>query len=125
MNASCAFITKVGDRVWTDAQGRKHREGLPALVFKDGSQFWFRHGQRHRDDGPAFVGVDGTLGWWRDDQRHREDGPAVIRPDGTTQWWIAGTRLTQDEIDERVAALQAAAADAVPAMAPRRQRTRA
>jgi len=36
-----------------DEQGLYHRDHGPALVFEDGSSYWFHHGLRHRDNGAA------------------------------------------------------------------------
>lgn len=41
----------------------------PAVVWKDGSKFWYVRGKRHRDD---------------------DTKPAAVRPNGTTEWYRNG-----------------------------------
>jgi len=47
-------------------------------------------GQLHRDGGPAAIYPDGTQFWHRDGMYHRDDGPAIIYPDGTQKWYLNG-----------------------------------
>lgn len=42
-----------------------HRVGGPAIIWPDGSRFWYRNGRPHRDDGPAIEWADGTSEWYR------------------------------------------------------------
>ena len=60
---------------WEDSDGKPHRDGdLPAMVWKDGEQHWYKNGKIHRD---------GLL-------------PAIIRPDGTMRWFEHG-KFTGDQ----------------------------
>jgi len=42
-----------GNRYWFDKDGKRHRDNdLPAIIWKDGSKFWFKHGQYIRVEYP-------------------------------------------------------------------------
>jgi hypothetical protein len=42
-----------------------HRgDDKPAIIYHDGTQYWYQYGKRHRDDGPAMVYIDGTNIWY-------------------------------------------------------------
>jgi len=50
---------------------------LPAYIYDDGSQEWYKNGKRHRDD------LD-------------ENGrvlPAIVRSSGRKEWWKNGKKL--------------------------------
>ena len=49
-------------------------------------------GRHHREDGPAIIWPDGSTFWWLHGHLHREDGPAIIWPDGTEEWFLKGTK---------------------------------
>lgn len=34
------------------------------FVDSDGSQYWYLNGKRHREGGPAVIYADGTQEWW-------------------------------------------------------------
>lgn len=53
---------------------------LPALIYKSGTQFWYKNGAKHRDgDLPAVIHYDGKQEWYRNGERHRDnDLPAII-----------------------------------------------
>ena len=55
--------------VWHDSDGELHRDDGPALISKNGDQYWFQHGKRHRDDGPAIEWLDGDKFWYSNDKR--------------------------------------------------------
>ena len=42
--------------------GEVHRdEDQPAVIYADGSEYWYQHGKIHRDnDQPAVINADGT-----------------------------------------------------------------
>lgn len=78
----------------------------PAVVYADGTQWWYREGQVHRDNGPAVVHANGVEEWWQENKRHRTDGPAVTYPTtlvitpalrGVKQWWLDG-KLQREEL---------------------------
>jgi hypothetical protein len=61
--------------------------------FEDGTYFLLNmDGLPHRDDGPAVIYPDGTQYWFRNGKLHRENGPAVIRPDDLRDWYYNGIR---------------------------------
>lgn len=88
-------------------------DGEPAVVYPNGTKFWYRAGKLHREgDLPAVVYPNGVEEWWQDHQRHRDDGPAVVYPDagevvpelrGTKQHWRNGVAL-HEELPSHVAA---------------------
>ena len=47
-------------------------------------------GQLHRMHGPAVIYPDGTEFWYQRDKLHRIDGPAKILFDGKCQWYLDG-----------------------------------
>lgn len=81
------FTLKEGHRF----SGARDRDGLglmhsfddePAVVYADGTKWWYREGQVHRDgDKPAIEWWNGTKEWFFHDKRHREGGPALVYSD--------------------------------------------
>ena len=55
-----------------DSNGDLHRDNGPAIVYPDGTQYWYRNGQLHRDNGPAEVYPNGTQFWYRNGIYHGE-----------------------------------------------------
>ena len=41
------------------------------------------NGEYHREDGPALIYPDGTAYWYQNDKLYRKDGPVIMGPDGT------------------------------------------
>lgn len=77
----------------------------PAVIYPDGTKWWYRDGVLHRDNGPAVVWENGVEEWFRDGVRDRADGPAVIYPDndgivaelrGVRQFWSKGNLVSED-----------------------------
>ena len=89
-----AVIYSDGSEFWYQ-DGRLHRLDAPAIVRPDGYRSWYQNGQRHRLDGPAIERADGGRAWYQNGQQHRVDGPAVDRPDGYRAWYINGKELTE------------------------------
>ncbi len=55
----------------------EHREGGPAYIKPDGSEYWYRMGKLHRDDGlPAITLADGTKKYFEDGKFIRWEPPA-------------------------------------------------
>ena len=59
---------------------RTHREVLPAIIWSNGNQFWYKNGKCHRNDRdengktlPAIIWSNGTQQWFRNGQCHRDD----------------------------------------------------
>jgi len=43
-------ISKYGTQYWYNKDGQFHRENdQPAIIYEDGSKFWYLNGKRHRD----------------------------------------------------------------------------
>ena len=63
-----------------------------------GNQFWYKDGLRHReDDLPAVIWADGTSFWYLHDKSHRECGPAVMLSTGKISWWLNDNQYSFDE----------------------------
>jgi len=113
---------KIGSNVqeYHSMNGKLHREEkdengliLPAVIYADGTRWWYRNGKLHREEKdknglvlPAVIYANGTQRWYRDGNRHREckdeNGlvlPAIIRTDGT-QWWYRNGELHRECKDE-------------------------
>jgi len=72
---------------------RLHRENdEPAIIYENGSKFWYKNGQRHREgDEPAYISACGGKLWYKNGQPHREgDLPAKIYDDGSKCWYKNG-----------------------------------
>jgi hypothetical protein len=68
--------------VYFNQQGCLHREDGPAVVYNNGTVFYYKDGRRHREDGPAAEFADGMVVYYINGHIHREDGPAQILPNG-------------------------------------------
>ena len=88
-------------------KGRLHSTGdQPAVVYADGTQWWYCEGKIHRDGAPAVVWANGVEEWWQNGFRTKVVYPnrAPIAPElrGVTQNWHAG-RLVSEAVPPRVA----------------------
>jgi hypothetical protein len=83
-----------GTQRWYNEDDQLHRENdKPALVYKNGNQFWFKNGKRHRENGPAVIYHNGSQYWYLKGRRHRDgDLPAVIYTDGREEYWVNGVK---------------------------------
>ena len=72
-------IDSDGNKHWYNKNGDYHRIGGPAIIYKDGSKFWYKNGQRHRTDGPAQIWKDGRV-----DEEGKE---------GCGYWFINGRQI--------------------------------
>lgn len=78
-----------GTKLWKNKKGEYHREGdLPAVIWPDGSQFWYKNDLKHREgDKPAAIYADGSQRWHKNGQLHRDgDLPAAIYADDVKYW---------------------------------------
>ena len=89
-------VSDNGNQHWY-FEGKRHREGGPAVELADGSKIWYVDGKCHRTDGPAYLGVNGAKLWYVDDKLHRTDGPAVEYANGTKHWCLDGKQLTESQ----------------------------
>ena len=71
-----------------------------------GTREWRRDGKRHRDGGPAIEWFDGTKVWFQHGQLHREDGPAYVGRDGDKQYHLFDEELAYPDFVRRVAELK-------------------
>jgi hypothetical protein len=101
-----------GTTRWRDAEHQLHRDyDLPAVVWPNGTKFWYQHGKLHRDgDLPAIVYPNGTKFWYQHGESHQDgDLPAVVRPNGRQEWWVEGRKQSvQDREETRRKMAQAA-----------------
>jgi hypothetical protein len=72
----------------------------------DGTREWHRDGKRHRDGGPAIEWFDGTKVWFRHGQLHREDGPAYEGRDGDNQYHLFDEELAYPEFVKRLSEIR-------------------
>jgi len=91
MDDGPAIIWADGSQYWY-INGKQHRVDGPAIIWADGSQEWYINGKQHRENGPAKILADGTQKWYINDKLHRDDGPALIEADGTQCWFKNGKR---------------------------------
>ena len=49
--------------------------------------------QIHRENGPAIIWKDGSTFWYLNDQCHRIDGPAAEYSNGVKLWFIHGEEI--------------------------------
>ena len=54
-------------------------------------------GDLHRSHGAAVIYTDGTEYWYQDGLRHSTYGPAVIYADGLSFWYLHGDRMSESE----------------------------
>lgn len=47
---------------YRNSEGELHRVCGPAVIYPDGSEWWYQRGQIHREDGPAAMRCAGI--WW-------------------------------------------------------------
>ena len=69
-------------------------------VYEDRTE-WLVNGKRHREGAPAVEWQVGIRFWYLDGKRHRIDGPAVEWANGYKEWWIDGIELTEGEFYRR------------------------
>lgn len=69
------------------------------MVAEDGAKrYKNQFNQYHNDDGPAIIWADGTKFWYQNGRTHREDGPAILWADGRVEYRLNGRRVTKKEI---------------------------
>ena len=88
---------------YRNSEGKFHRLDGPAVITKEGNEYWLKNGVKHREDGPAvtYNGHNQTIYAWRiNGELHREDGPAMITVSKNdyyghyilNEWYIEGKR---------------------------------
>ncbi len=61
-------INSVGDKSWCNEYQQLHREYGPALILKNGKEFYCINGKIYREDGPAVICANGEKSYWLDDK---------------------------------------------------------
>ncbi|EKO3611945.1 hypothetical protein M3914_003144 [Vibrio metschnikovii] len=76
-----------------------------------GTKRWFIKGSDilPREGLPAIVYTDGSAEWLLNDQLSRRNGPAVELANGFTEWWIDGIRLSDEQVAKHVSKLKSEA----------------
>ena len=69
------WYSRSGTVRWRDDEGRRHREDGPAVVWPDGTQYWFNHGRYHFAHGPSDLYASGSLRWYEDGRHLRRRDP--------------------------------------------------
>lgn len=105
-----SFVTREGHR-FSGIDNKLHSVGdEPAVVYADGTKWWYREGLIHRDNGPAVVHPNGAQEWWLNNQRQRTEYPDSegIHPDlrGVKQFYENGV-LVREEYPPRLASYHA------------------
>lgn len=60
----------INGKRWKNSKGQYHRIKGPAVIWADGSEFWYKYDKLHRLDGPAYILASKTLAdkayalWW-------------------------------------------------------------
>lgn len=101
INGVIHFFEEFKNRIiFQDKYYRLHREDDgPAVMYKNGSFYWYKHGKLHRDNGPAIIRRIGTREWYKNDVLHREGAPAIEDFNGIIgdNWWfLNGERHRED-----------------------------
>lgn len=105
-------IDEFGTKRWY-LNGKRHREGGPAIEKTNGTKKWYLNGKLHREDGPAIEwsikNLHNRYYENRSDSEESESlGPAVIRADGfvvvhadgAKEWWLNGDFIKYGERPE-------------------------
>ncbi len=103
-------VNSLGNIVYRNKLGQKHRIHGPACIYPNGSMSWYQNGQLHRDSGPSVISANGSNRWYKNGKRHREDGPAITHEngpaiewgDGRKHWYLYDEKLSEEEFNERV-----------------------
>ena len=60
---------------WLDDEDWSHRLDGPAVVWDNGTQFWYRYGLYHFAHGPSDLWANGWLRWYEDGEDLLEREP--------------------------------------------------
>lgn len=66
-------VDMIGTTFYYNNNDEIHRIHGPAVIWNDGSMYWFRDGLLHREDGPAYISADGRKEWWLNDKFIRSE----------------------------------------------------
>src|SRR5512138_2443134 len=88
MDEPTKSIEENGTIRWKLPNGKLHKLDGPAVIYPDGSEYWYKNGKLHKTDGPAATDPDGSEYWYENGKFHKTDGPAATGPDGFQAWCI-------------------------------------
>ena len=57
-------VDELGTIRYLNSEGQLHRVHGPAVIYKDGAEYWFQDGLRHSTYGPAVIYADGISFWY-------------------------------------------------------------
>ena len=80
MNKPKCKIDKHGNKYWY-LNGKRHREGGPAIEHQNGDKLWYLKDKLHREDGPAFECADGYKEWYLNDEE--------VHPETIVDLWLS------------------------------------
>jgi hypothetical protein len=88
----------------TKEQHQEKMKGKPTKKMHGDGKGYEYHllGLFHREDGPAIVYADGSQFWYLNGKCHRVDGPAAITASGEKTWYLDGKRVTEQQFKARV-----------------------
>ena len=95
-------VNEYGIHKYYNSANKLHRDNGPAVIWADGTKFWYQNGLRHRTDGPAIEWANGTKEWFQNGQRHCIDGVAIDYANGCKRWLIHGVEMSEAEFNQRV-----------------------
>ena len=61
-------VDKYGTVRYYNSKGDCHRTNGPAVIWADGTKFWYKNGHWHRTNGPAVEYINGHKEWWINDK---------------------------------------------------------
>lgn len=79
-----------------------HNTNGPAIVYPDGSNWFYRDGKLHNLKGPAANWSNGSKEYWVNGRLHRRNEPAVNWPSGT-EWIYQYGRLVDLTLEKLIA----------------------
>ena len=82
-------------------EGRRHREGAPAVFYPDGKIAHYINGELHNEHGAAVEWPSGAKLYAIKGKWHRTDGPALITHTGMCFWFVNGKRMTKEAFDAK------------------------
>ena len=85
-------VNRFGNKIWRNRRGQLHRTDGPAVIYADGSQFWYRDGQYHRTDGPARIYANESYYWYINDQNITNEVKAWMETQDVTWPWDTSTQ---------------------------------
>ena len=88
-------VDQHGTRRYYNNLGHLHCTDGPAVIWVDGTKYWFQNDQLHCTDGAAVEYADGDKHWYQNGLRHRTDGPAIVCSNGTKHWYLHGVEYSE------------------------------